>query len=143
MKCNILTSNDKGMEYDIYQVCPRWCLIVELLIFFCMGTFSKMFHSTRVCKSLHSPSKNSWTRACDIYAHSMESLFVPPYHSPFFHTNPCLKMATLRGFGLLYFEIWEFVPWLWLSKICPTRKEPMSKSINMDKHALHPHVGKL
>jgi hypothetical protein len=54
-----------------------------------------------------------------------------------------LKMATLRGFGLLYFEIWEFVPWLWLSKICPTRMEPMSKSINMDKHALHPHVGKL
>jgi hypothetical protein len=143
VKCNIITSNDKGMEYDIYQVCPRWCLIVEFLIFFCTCTFSKLFHSIGVCKSPHSSSKNSWTHAYDICAHSMESLFAPPYHSPFFHTNPHLRMATLRSFGPLYFEIWEFIPWLWLSTICPTRKEPMWKSINMDKHALPPHVGKL
>jgi hypothetical protein len=141
VKCNIVTSNDKGMEYDIYQVCPRWCLIVKFLIFFCTCTFSKMFHSTEVCKSPHSSLKISWTHACDICVHSI--LFVPPYHSPFFHTNPHLKMETLGVLDLYTFEIWEYIPWLWLSTICPTRKEPMWKSINMDKHALPPQVGKL
>jgi hypothetical protein len=124
LKCNILTSNDYGMEYDIYQVCPRWCLIVEFSISFCMGDIFKNVPFTRVCKWPHSPSKNSWTCAYDIYAHSMESLFVPPYHISFFHTNPHLKMATLRGFGPLYFEIWEFVPWHDFPKFALQEKNP-------------------
>jgi hypothetical protein len=83
MKFNLLISNNIGTGYDIYQVCPRWCLIVA----FYVTTLLKMFHSTRVCKSPHSPSKNSWICACGIYAHSMEILFVLPCHSPFFRTK--------------------------------------------------------
>jgi hypothetical protein len=37
------------------KVVPNCCVFY----IFCVATFLKMFHSTRVCKSLHSPSKNS------------------------------------------------------------------------------------
>jgi hypothetical protein len=63
------------------KVVPNCCIFYILFV----GTFLKMFHSTRVRKSPHSPSKNSWT--CCIYAHSMEILFVPPCCSPFFHSK--------------------------------------------------------
>jgi len=67
VKCNLLTSNSKGLEYDIYQVCPKCCLIVAFFIFFCANTFLKMFHFIVACKSPRPPFKNSWTSACGVY----------------------------------------------------------------------------
>jgi hypothetical protein len=127
------------MEYDIYQVCPRWCLIVVFFIMFCVGTFLKMFLSIRECKSPHSPSKNSWTHPCGIGEHSMEILFVLPCHSLFFHTKSRFGNRDFVGF-------WTSIIWnlgvhpmiIWLSKIWPTRKEPMSKPISMDKTCITP-----
>jgi len=139
MKCNLLTSNNKGMEYDIYQICLSWCLIVVIFIFFCASAFLKTFHSIGVCKSPHSPSKNSWTCPCGIDGHSMEILFVLPCHSPFFHTKSRFENGDFVGFWTsLIWDLGIHPMIIWLSKICPTRKEPMSKPISMDKTCITP-----
>ncbi len=100
MKWNLLTSSNKGMEYDIYQICPRWCLIVAFFFSFpfCANTLLKIFHSTRVCKSPRSLSRNSWTCACGIYAHLMGILFVLPCHSPIFYTKATFEIGDFVRF---------------------------------------------
>jgi hypothetical protein len=98
-----------------------------------------MFYFIGVWKSPNSPSKTSWTHPCGIDEHSMEILFVLPCHSPFFHIK-------FRFGNRDFVRFWTFIIWdlgvhpmiIWLSKICPTRKEPMSKPISMDKTCITP-----
>jgi hypothetical protein len=90
-----LTSNNKGIEYDIYEIWPRWCLIVTFFIFFCVGTFFKMFHSTRVCKSSCSCSKNSWTHACSYIQIQWRSCLSLHVIHPSSTLSPHLKLVIL------------------------------------------------
>jgi hypothetical protein len=134
----LLISNNKGMGNDIYQVCPRWCLIVAFFIFFYVDTFLKIFHLTRVCKSPCSPSKNSWICACGIYAHSMEILFVLPCHSPFFHTKFKFDNGDFVGFWTSILCHLGVHPMIMIIQNVPYKKGTISKPINMDKTCITP-----
>jgi hypothetical protein len=63
------------------------CRIVGFLTSFCVGIFSWMFHSTRVHRLPHSPSKKSWTHAYGIYATLMDFLIEPLWCLPLTHTQ--------------------------------------------------------
>ncbi len=58
----------------------------------------------------------------------MEILFVPPCCSPSFHIKATFENDDFERF-------WTFI-------LGDLGVHPMSKSINMDKHALPPHFGK-
>ncbi len=129
MECNLLISNNKGMGYDIYQICPRWCLIGAFLKFFYVDIFLKMFDSLGVCKSPCSPSKNSWICACGLYAHSMEISFVPPCHSPFFHMKSKFENGDFVGFWTSIF--WDLGVHLMIMII---QNEPSKKGTQVKTH---------
>jgi hypothetical protein len=127
----LLTTSNKGMEYDIYQIRPRWCLMVAIFLFFLgVNAFLKIFHSTRVCKSPHSLSRNSWTCACGIYARSMGILFILPCCSPFFYTR-----ATFENGDFVRF--WNSILWdlgVWRPMIMIIQNVPYKKGTHVKTH---------
>ncbi len=116
---DIWKTKENAWNITIYQVWPMWFFIDGVLISFCEGKFMCVFHSTRACTSPCSPSKNSHTCACGMYAILIGTLFVPPYFTLGVHTKST-------------FEKGNFIRlWIWIDY--DSRTWPML--VNLLKHA--------